>query len=86
MLLRMVQRGEKLSMPVSRPLPTIDPRCHELRFDDIEQKIAWRVVYYIGDLAIAVLDVFKKTTAATPNAVISKCKARLADFKTKDQP
>ncbi len=86
MLLRRVQRGEKLSMPVSRLLPTIDPRCHELRFDDIEQKIAWRVVYYVGNLAIAVLDVFKKTTAATPDTVISKCKVRLADFKAKDQP
>jgi hypothetical protein len=34
MLLRRLQRGETLSMPESRPMPTIGPRCHELRVDD----------------------------------------------------
>jgi len=32
--------------------------------------------------AIAVLDVFAKSTRATPDDVIRSCKRRLADFKT----
>jgi phage-related protein len=86
MLLRRLQRGETLSMPESRPMPTIGARCHELRIDDIAQKREWRIIYYVGTLAIAVLDVFAKTTRATPDDVVRNCKRRLADFKTKDKP
>ena len=85
-LLRRVQTGEKLSMPESRPLPVIDPRCHELRIDDIERKTEWRIVYYVGNLAIAVLDIFAKKTRATPADVVEKCRRRLADFKRRDAP
>lgn len=84
MLLRRLQRGEALSMPESRPMPRIGPRCHELRIDDVVQKKEWRIIYYIGTLAIAVLEVFAKTTRETPDDVIDNCKRRLADFKTKD--
>ena len=35
-LLRMLQNGEILAMPVSRPMPSISPHCHELRIDDSE--------------------------------------------------
>src|SRR6266571_3932090 len=52
MLLRRVQRGETLSMPESRPMPTIGPRCHELRIDDVVRKKEWRIIYYAGKLAI----------------------------------
>ena len=31
MLLRRLQRDEKLSLPHSRPMPVIGARCHELR-------------------------------------------------------
>jgi phage-related protein len=85
-LLRRVQAGEKLSMPESRPLPVIDPRCHELRIDDIERKTEWRVVYYVGNLAVAVLEIFAKKTRATPVDVVEKCRRRLADFKRRDAP
>jgi hypothetical protein len=57
-LLRRLQTGEKLSMPESRPLPTVDPRCHELRIDDIATKIEWRIVYYMGRHAIEILDMW----------------------------
>ncbi|HWL50920.1 MAG TPA: hypothetical protein VNQ90_00690, partial [Chthoniobacteraceae bacterium] len=30
-LLRMLQEGEKLSLPHSRPMPSVGARCHELR-------------------------------------------------------
>ncbi|MEW6058492.1 MAG: type II toxin-antitoxin system RelE/ParE family toxin, partial [Bdellovibrionota bacterium] len=33
-LLRRLQRGETIVMPHSRPMPTIGPRCHELRIID----------------------------------------------------
>ncbi len=39
-----------------------------------------------GQLAIAVLDVFAKSTRKTPDDVIRNCKRRLADFKTRDKP
>jgi phage-related protein len=85
-LLRRLQRGETLSMPESRPMPSIGLRCHELRIDDIEQKKEWRIIYCIGTLAIAILAVFAKSTRETPDDLIRRCKRRLADFKTRDKP
>jgi len=83
-LLRRLQRGEQLSMPESRPMPSIGPRCHELRIDDTAQKKEWRIIYYVGRLAIAVLEVFPKDTRATPVEVIRQCKRRLAEFRKVD--
>jgi len=84
-LLRRLQRGEGLSMPESRPMPAVGPRCHELRIDDVEQKKEWRVMYYVGLHAIAILEVFPKTTRATPQHVIAACRRRLADFRKVDE-
>jgi phage-related protein len=86
MLLRRLQRGEILSMPESRPMPVIGARCHELRVDDIVQKKEWRIVYHVGHLAIAVLEVFAKGTRDTPDDVIKNCRRRLAEFRAKDKP
>jgi len=38
-------------------------------------------VYYVGSLAIAVLDIFAKKTRATPADVVEKYRRRLVDFK-----
>jgi phage-related protein len=84
-LLRRLQRGETLAMPESRPMPVIGPRCHELRIDDVVQKKEWRIIYYVGRLAIAVLEVFPKDTRATPDDVIRNCKRRLAEFRKVDE-
>lgn len=81
MLLRRLQRGENLSMPESRPMRTIGPGRHELRVADIQQRKEWRIVYYIGEEVVAVLEVFAKTTRATPDAVIAGCRRRLAEFR-----
>jgi phage-related protein len=62
-------------------VPTIGPRCYELRVADIEQRTEWRVVYYVGKEAVAVLDVFAKTTRATRAGVIAGCRRRLAGFR-----
>lgn len=42
-LLRMLQNGETLPMPHSRPMPTIGARCHELRI--IDETVTWRIIY-----------------------------------------
>jgi phage-related protein len=78
-LLRRLQRGEKLTMPVSRPMPTIGARCHELRVND--ENATWRVVYRIDLDAILILDVFSKKTAQTPKSVIDNCRRRLKDYE-----
>jgi len=42
-LLRKLQQGEMLSMPQSRPTPSIGPQCHELRIND--KNVTWRIIY-----------------------------------------
>lgn len=41
LLLRRLQEGETLLMPVSRPMPSIGAHCHELRIDDSETDKQW---------------------------------------------
>ena len=41
-LLRKLQQGKLLSMPQSRPMPSIGPRCYELRINDEAQ--TWRII------------------------------------------
>jgi phage-related protein len=77
-LLRRLQRGETLSLPHSRPLPTIGRRCHELRIVDVEA--TWRIVYRIDSDAIVILEVFAKKSGTTPKAVIDACKRRLQAY------
>jgi phage-related protein len=74
-LLRRLQRGEKLGLPQSRPMPAVAPRCHELRIVDAGK--TWRIVYRIDPDAILIADVFQKTTRQTPPRVIADCKRRL---------
>lgn len=77
-LLRLLQRGEKIAMPHSRPMPSIGRRCHELRIPD--RDASWRVVYRIDSDAIVIAEVFSKKTGKTPKGVIDRCKARLRDY------
>ena len=77
-LLRRLQQGEKLSLPQSRPMSTIGPRCHELRVRDPGH--VWRVVYRVDADAILILAIFDKKTATTPNAVIDDCRRRLKRY------
>jgi phage-related protein len=74
-LLRRLQSGEKLSLPWSRPMPSIGARCHELRIPD--EKANWRIVYRIDTDAIVIVDVFEKKQQKTPRTVIDTCKRRL---------
>jgi phage-related protein len=77
-LLRRVQEGEGLSMPVSRPMPSVGPRCHELRVPDETKN--WRIMYRVDSDAVVIADVFPKTTAKTSKQVIDNCQRRLAIY------
>jgi len=77
-LLRQLQRGETLSMPHSRPMPSIGPRCHELRVDD--EKKTWRILYRVDTDAIVIMEVFSKKTPRTPKRVVEICQKRLKDY------
>ncbi len=76
-LLRMLQNGEILARPVSRPMPSISPQCHELRIDDSEADKQWRSSYRIDSDAIVIADVFQKTTQKTPKRAIENSQKRL---------
>ena len=77
-LLRVLQSGGIVTMPHSRPMPSIGRKCHELRITD-ETKI-WRIVYRIDADAIVIAEVFEKKTTRTPKYVIDNCKARLRKY------
>jgi len=79
-LLRRLQRGEKIALPQSRPMHVIGRGCHELRIQDADR--TWRIVYYIDAAAIVILEVFAKSTRTTPGAVIALCKSRLGIYKS----
>jgi phage-related protein len=77
-LLRRLQRGETLSLPASRPMPTIGRRCHELRIRDA--RVTWRIIYRSDRDAIIIVEVFAKKTAATPKIVIESCQKRIRRY------
>jgi len=77
-LLRQLQSGQQLSLPHSRPMPSIGRRCHELRIQDAKQ--TWRIIYRVDPDAIVILEVFSKKTQATPKHVIDTCKQRLKRY------
>ena len=78
-LLRQLQRGESLGLPHSRPMPTIGRRCHELRI--VDERVSWRIVYWVLEEAIIILDVFSKKTQKTPLKVLERCKQRLKRYQ-----
>jgi phage-related protein len=73
-----LQKGELIPMPHSRPMPVIGPRCHELRIND-EQK-TWRIIYRIDPHAVLIADVFEKRTQRTPPEVIENAARRLRNY------
>ena len=77
-LLRRLQRGEKLRMPQSRPLPSLGARCHELRIQDAGA--TWRLVYRVDADAIVIAEVVSKKTQTTPRHVMQVCQRRLRAY------
>lgn len=77
-LIRMLQAGERLEMPQSRPMPDIGRRCHELRIND--EDATWRIVYRTDEDAVVIVHVFSKKSRRTPKAVIELCRQRLKAY------
>lgn len=65
-------------MPHSRPMPSIGPRCHELRVQDEDQ--TWRIFYRVDTDAVVIAEVLKKKSQRTPKRVLDASKRRLAQF------
>ena len=78
MVLRLLQEGERLGMPLAEPLPDVGPQCGALRVRDAEHN--WRIMYRIDPDAVLVLDVYQKKTAKIPDKVIQRCKRRLKQY------
>lgn len=77
-LLRRLQRGEKLGLPQSRAMPTLGARCHELRIQD--GRLAWRIIYRVDEDAIVIIEVVTKKSAKTPRHVLEACRQRLRRY------
>ncbi len=77
-LLRKLQMGESLTLPHSRPMPSIGARMHELRINDRSK--TWRIIYRQDRDAIIIVEVFSKKTRKTPKRVIDICRDRLSRY------
>jgi phage-related protein len=72
--------GLVLTMPLSRPMPSIGRGAHELRLRD--RSGTYRIVYAIIHRGtIHVLHAFKKTTATTPTRNLSVAMQRLKEIQ-----
>lgn len=78
-LLRRLQRGERLGLPHSRPMPDVGKGCHELRI--VDETRAWRIMYAVRPDAVVILEVFSKTTRMTPGQVLQNCRKRLGSYE-----
>jgi phage-related protein len=73
------QRGIKLTMPLSRPMPTVAPGVEELRIRDATG--AYRVFYYLRDSrGVLVFHAFVKKAQKTPAGEIETGKRRLKEL------
>ena len=78
MLLRLLQEGEHLGMPLAEPLPDVGPHCGALRVRDAGHN--WRIMYRIDPDAVLILDVYAKKTPKIPDEVIERCVQRLKRY------
>ena len=76
--LRDVQKGIRLGLPLSRPMPTIASGAHELRIRDSTMAIR---VFYLVAIAetIVVFHGFQKQTQQTPRHEIELGRQRLKE-------
>lgn len=74
-----LQKGEKLTMPLARPMPDVGSNVHEIRVKD--RSGAYRVFYLtVAEDGVYVFHAFKKTTQATPKREIDLGKKRLREM------
>jgi phage-related protein len=75
-----LQKGAKLSMPLSRPIPSVAPGVEELRIKD--RSGAYRVFYIIKlETAVLIFHAFQKKTAKTPPHEIELAQKRLKEMR-----
>ena len=80
-VLARLDAGLTLSMPLSRPMPSIGSRVHEVRLR--HRSGQYRVIYVlVRHGAVYVLHAFRKTTRATPIASIELARQRLKEVET----
>ena len=82
-LLRRLQRGDRLSLPQARPMPMLGPRCHELRIPD--GGATWRIIYRTDPDAVIIAEVFSKKTQTTPGHVLATCARRLRAYDASEE-
>jgi phage-related protein len=68
-LLRKLQQGDNIGMPHSRPMPSIGPRCHELRIND--NTANWRLFYRIDDDAMFCSKCLARKREKHPNELLT---------------
>jgi phage-related protein len=75
-----LERGHTLSMPLSRPMPSVGSGVHELRLKD--RSGIYRVIYFlVGMNQIWLIHAFQKKTQKTPLQDIALAKERLRRIK-----
>lgn len=79
-LLRLLQLGESLGMPQSRPMPEVGRRVHELRVKDAGTSSTWRIFYRLDPDVILVPHWFAKKDEKTPKGEIAVCQGRLSAY------
>lgn len=74
-----LQKGEKLSMPLSRPMPSVATGSEELRVRD--RSGAYRVFYFtrLAD-SVLIFHAFVKKTQTTPPHEIALARNRLREM------
>jgi phage-related protein len=71
-----LDEGETLAMPLSRPMPILGPRAHELRLRGPSG--TYRVVYMLhAGARVYVVHAFKKTTRATAKRDLDIARRRM---------
>jgi phage-related protein len=77
-LLRLLQEGEHLTLPQSRPMPVIGTNCHELRV--VDENVTWRILYGLTSDAVVILEVVEKKTRTTPRHVLDSARRRWKQY------
>ena len=74
-----LQKGAKLSMPLSRPMPSVAAGVEELRMKD--RSGVYRVFCFIKlETAVVIFHAFQKKTSKTPRHEIELARARLKEM------
>jgi phage-related protein len=76
--LRMVQRGREVCNPPFYPMPEIGKSCYDLHIKDLDK--TWRIIIFVDNDCIVILEVFAKKSQKTPKKVKKVCKERLKRY------